>query len=67
MTRALIATAIFSSAYMAEVIRGGLQAIPRGQYEAAQALAQKMKREFIEKKYGKRLEIQAPQMTFKLP
>ena len=38
LTRALIATAIFSSAYMAEVIRGGLQAIPRGQYEAAQAL-----------------------------
>jgi general L-amino acid transport system permease protein len=38
LTRALIATAIFSSAYMAEVIRGGLQAIPRGQFEAAQAL-----------------------------
>ncbi len=38
LTRALIATAIFSAAYMAEVIRGGLQAIPRGQYEASQAL-----------------------------
>jgi general L-amino acid transport system permease protein len=34
----LIGIAIFSAAYMAEVIRGGLQAIPRGQYEAAQAL-----------------------------
>lgn len=34
----LIGVAIFSAAYMAEVIRGGLQAIPRGQYEAAQAL-----------------------------
>ena len=30
--------ALFSAAYLAEVIRGGLQAIPRGQYEAAQAL-----------------------------
>jgi general L-amino acid transport system permease protein len=38
LTRALIATAIFSAAYMAEVVRGGLQAIPRGQFEAAQAL-----------------------------
>lgn len=38
LTRALIATAIFSSAYMAEVVRGGLQAIPKGQIEAAQSL-----------------------------
>jgi general L-amino acid transport system permease protein len=38
LTRALIATAIFSSAYMAEVVRGGLQAIPKGQFEAAEAL-----------------------------
>jgi general L-amino acid transport system permease protein len=38
--------ALFSAAYLAEVIRGGLQAIPRGQFEAADALglsyAQKM-------------------------
>ena len=38
LLRALIGVALFSSAYMAENIRGGLQAIPRGQYEAAQAL-----------------------------
>jgi general L-amino acid transport system permease protein len=38
LMRALVAVAIFSSAYMAEVVRGGLQAIPRGQYEAAKAL-----------------------------
>jgi general L-amino acid transport system permease protein len=38
LLRALIAVALFSSAYMAEVVRGGLQAIPKGQYEAAQAL-----------------------------
>ena len=36
--RALIVVVLFASAYMAEVIRGGLQAIPKGQYEAADAL-----------------------------
>ncbi len=38
LIRALIGVVMFSSAYMAEVIRGGLQAIPKGQYEAADAL-----------------------------
>jgi general L-amino acid transport system permease protein len=38
LLRALIGVALFSGAYMAEVIRGGLQAIPRGQGEAASAL-----------------------------
>lgn len=38
LVRVLIGIALFSSAYMAEVVRGGLQAIPRGQYEAASAL-----------------------------
>lgn len=36
--RALVAITIFSAAYTAENVRGGLQSIPRGQYEAAQAL-----------------------------
>ncbi len=36
--RVVIAVCLFASAYMAEVIRGGLQAIPKGQYEAAAAL-----------------------------
>ena len=36
--RALVAITLFSSAYTAENVRGGLQSIPRGQYEAAQAL-----------------------------
>jgi general L-amino acid transport system permease protein len=38
LLRALVGVALFSGAYMAEVIRGGLQAIPRGQGEAASAL-----------------------------
>jgi general L-amino acid transport system permease protein len=38
LLRALIGVALFSAAYMAEVIRGGLQAIPKGQYEAAAAM-----------------------------
>ena len=36
--RAIIGTALFWSAYMAEAVRGGLQAVPRGQYEAAKAI-----------------------------
>jgi general L-amino acid transport system permease protein len=38
LMRALVGVALFSAAYMAEVVRGGLQAMPRGQYEAAHAL-----------------------------
>ena len=36
--RGLIAITLFQAAYMAEVVRGGLQAIPKGQYEAADAI-----------------------------
>jgi general L-amino acid transport system permease protein len=36
--RALFGMTLFSAAYLAENVRGGLQAIPRGQYEAAHAL-----------------------------
>ena len=36
--RAMVALTLFSSAYMAENVRGGLQAIPSGQVEAAQAV-----------------------------
>ena len=32
LARVLVAVTLFQSAYMAEVIRGGLQAIPQGQY-----------------------------------
>jgi general L-amino acid transport system permease protein len=38
LLRAIVAVCLFAAAYMAEVIRGGLQAIPRGQYEAASAM-----------------------------
>jgi general L-amino acid transport system permease protein len=38
LLRAMMGIVMFQSAYMAEVVRGGLQAIPRGQYEAARSL-----------------------------
>lgn len=38
LLRALVGVTLFSAAYMAEVVRGGMQAIGRGQYEAAAAL-----------------------------
>ena len=38
LLRALIGITLFQSAYMAEVVRGGLQAIPQGQFEAAESL-----------------------------
>jgi general L-amino acid transport system permease protein len=38
VVRAIIAFTLFSAAYMAENVRGGLQAIPKGQYEAAEAV-----------------------------
>ena len=37
LTRAMIVITAFSAAYIAEIVRGGLQAVPRGQVEAAQA------------------------------
>src|SRR3546814_3809868 len=46
LLRAQIAIIMFAAAYIAEVVRGGLQAIPKGQYEGADSLglsyAQKM-------------------------
>ena len=41
LLRVLIMVTLFASAYMAEVIRGGLQAIPKGQIEAADAMGLK--------------------------
>jgi general L-amino acid transport system permease protein len=38
LLRALLGLSLFAAAYMAEVIRGGLQAIPKGQYEGAKSL-----------------------------
>jgi general L-amino acid transport system permease protein len=38
LLRPLIGVALFASAYMAEVVRGGLQAVPKGQFEGAMAL-----------------------------
>jgi len=38
LLRILVGVTLFASAYMAEVIRGGLQALPKGQYEGAMAM-----------------------------
>ncbi|RWK43143.1 amino acid ABC transporter permease [Mesorhizobium sp.] len=38
LLRAQIAVTLFAGAYLAEVVRGGLQSLPKGQYEAADAL-----------------------------
>ncbi|MEQ9876997.1 amino acid ABC transporter permease [Pectobacterium aroidearum] len=38
LLRALVGVILFQSAYVAEVVRGGLQALPKGQYEAAESL-----------------------------
>jgi general L-amino acid transport system permease protein len=38
LLRALVGVTLFASAYLAEVVRGGLQALPRGQYEAGASL-----------------------------
>ena len=38
LLRAQIAVVLYAGAYLAEVVRGGLQAVPRGQHEAAEAL-----------------------------
>ena len=38
VTRAIAVMTLFTGAYLAEIVRGGLQAVPRGQVEAAQAI-----------------------------
>jgi general L-amino acid transport system permease protein len=38
LMRVIVGVALFASAYMAEVVRGGLQAMPKGQYEGAMSL-----------------------------
>ena len=37
-TRAIVVFTLFTAAYMAEIVRGGLQSVPAGQFEAAKAL-----------------------------
>ena len=47
LLRALIGVSLFAAAYMAEVVRGGLQAIPKGQYEGADRWASATGRRWV--------------------
>ena len=38
LTRAIVAMTLFTAAYIAEIVRGGLQSVPRGQIEAGQSV-----------------------------
>jgi general L-amino acid transport system permease protein len=38
LVRCIVGITLFEAAYMAEVVRGGLQALPKGQYEAAKSI-----------------------------
>ncbi len=60
LLRAQIVIILFAAAYLAEVIRGGLQAIPKGQYEAADSLG-------LSKKQSLRLVILPQALTLVIP
>jgi len=47
LLRAQIALVLFAAAYLAEVVRGGLQSVPRGQHDAADALGLKTHQKYL--------------------
>jgi general L-amino acid transport system permease protein len=63
LLRAQVAIIMFVSAYMAEVVRGGLQAVPKGQYEAGDALGLSFWRKMILIVLPQALKITIPPMV----
>ena len=61
--RAMIAFAILMSTYLAEAVRGGLQSLPNGQYEAARALGLSWRQSRIHVVLPQALAVALPQIT----
>ena len=63
LLRAQVAIIMFVAAYLAEVVRGGLQAVPKGQYEAADALGLSYGRKMLMVVLPQALKITIPPMV----
>ncbi len=63
LLRALIGITLFQAAYIAEIVRGGLQAIPRGQYEAADAIGLNFSQKMLFIVLPQALKVSIPNLT----
>ncbi len=63
LLRALVGITLFQTAYIAEIIRGGLQAIPKGQYEAADSMGLSFTQKMIFIILPQALKVSIPNLT----